>query len=210
MVGPKLHGWGRPHLMFRRAPDDLSFPRRRQYRLSRTVFMERGRSKSSPRAVGAQDCARLAQSVRACRELWNSLELSDQRGCTHAIETCNRVARWRNLTVEICFIPDDEGIVVPVCVADIPKRHRTRQGRPAPRAVVHLHSSGQRPLALVCCPNSSGQQPHPAALILSGNSATTSCARKQFLPHVRHRARRSRVPASSRTLRQSSAATRRR
>jgi hypothetical protein len=38
-----------------------------------------------------------------------------------------------------------------------------------PKAVVHHHNSGiTAPLDLVRCPDSSGQRPHPAALILSG------------------------------------------
>jgi hypothetical protein len=48
-----------------------------------------------------------------------------------------------------------------------------------PKAVVHLHNAGhQRPLDLVRCPASPGQQPHPAALILRGNAPTTICARR--------------------------------
>lgn len=92
---------GRCHLprMVRRAPNHLPSSRRRRCRLPRAVFMERGRSKSCSRACGAQFCARLAQSVSACPHLWNSVELCEQREGTHAIETCNRVVRWRNLAM---------------------------------------------------------------------------------------------------------------
>jgi hypothetical protein len=66
----------------------------------RTVFMERGRSKRSSRASGAQLCASVAQTSRACSQLWNSPDLRGRREGIHAIATCNRVARWRNLAAE--------------------------------------------------------------------------------------------------------------
>jgi hypothetical protein len=50
------------------------------------------------------------------------------------------------------------------------------------------------PLDLVCCPASSGQQPHPAAITLSGNAPTIICA-SAVLPRTRpQHAWRSRAP----------------
>jgi hypothetical protein len=71
----------------------------------------------------------------------------------------------------ICFIPDDEGIVVPVCVAE------TLSG-PEPGSAAQLselwfifrNSCAKRFLALACWLDSSRQQPHSAAFNLCGNS----------------------------------------
>jgi hypothetical protein len=58
----------------------------------------------------------------------------------------NRSLQLRGLLAQshrrICFIPGDEGIVAPVCVADTLSGREPGSAAQLPKAVVHLHSSG--------------------------------------------------------------------
>jgi hypothetical protein len=139
--------------------------------------MEGGRSERSSRASGAQLCASVALTACACSQLWNSVDLRGRREDTHAIATCNRVACWRNLAAESVSS-------LATRASSYPKRPRTRWRRSASQSCGSSSQLGHhRPLDLVRCPDSSGQQPHPAALILSGNAPTTTDLRQHAVLH---------------------------
>lgn len=103
-------------------------------RLRRAALRERGANSSRPFAV-----VELPGPPRTTRRY------SRNRG----LQPRGLLAQSRR---RICFIPGDEGIVVPVCVADTPKRPRTRQRRPASQScgsssqLGHQCPSRSRPL----------------------------------------------------------------
>jgi hypothetical protein len=148
--------------------------------------MERDRSKSS----SAPRRARLRVTGAGCSRALGVLELPGTP------RTTQRYSRNRNLQPRgslaqsrrrIGFIAGDERIVAPVCVvADIPRRPRTRRRRRASQSYGSSSRLGPStpPLDLICCPASSGQQPHPAAITLSGNAPTIVCA-SAVLPRTR-------------------------
>jgi hypothetical protein len=84
----------------------------------------------------------------------------------------------------ICFIPDDEGIVVPVCVADTRSGLEPGSAAQLPKAVVHFHNSGINALLLSSVARFIRQQPHPAALILSGNPTDNNLRQTQSPPRA--------------------------
>lgn len=144
------------------APDDL-FSLASRCRLRRTVF--------SWEEVGA----------RVRRAPWRARLRVTGAGCSRALgfvelpgppQTTRRHSRNRNLQLRgslaqshrrICFIPDDEGIVVPVCVADIPGGLEPGSAARLPKAVVHLHNSGINALL------------HPSVARIHPGQQTASC-----------------------------------
>lgn len=156
-----------------------SFPQRRRCRRRRTVFMESGRSEGSSRAVGAQPCASVAQTARACSALWNSLELRGQRGAftqpelaiawlAGAISPPNLFHPWRR-----GHRRNPSGLE-PGGAAQLPK------------AVVHLHNSGINALLI-----SSVAQVHRAT--------TASCGTHPQRQRTDNNLRQSAVPSTTAT-----------
>ena len=163
--------------------------------------MERVRRKSSSRAVArkiARNWRRLLAAARSCGTPWNSADNAQAFTRSQLAPACLLAQSCRR----ICFIPGDEGH------RRTPKRPRTRQRRPASQSCGSSSQLGHHcPLDVVRYPDSSGQQPHPAALILSGNAPTTNCASRS--PSTRHRVLSEAEHPGSRAVRQSSpAATR--
>jgi hypothetical protein len=168
----------------------------------RTVFMERGGSKRSPRASGAQLCASVAQTARGCSQLWNSVDLRGRLEGTYAIATCNCVACWRNLAAESVSS-------LATRASSYPKRPRTSGAAQLPKAVVHHHNSGiTAPLI------SSVAQIHPGNNRILRHSSSAATHRQQPAPDaVLPRATECLAKPStwaSRALRQSSSAATRR
>ena len=104
--------------------------------------------------------ARLRVTGAGCSRLLGVVELRRTRWTTQT-HSRDRNLQRRGLLAQsrrrICFIPDDEGIVVPVCVADTLGGLEPGGAAQLPKAVVHFHNSGiNAPLALVRCPGSPG------------------------------------------------------
>jgi hypothetical protein len=127
------------------APDDLFFPPRRG-----VVCQERLHGKRSEQEF-------VAQSVGACSESWNSLELGGQRKRLRAIATCNRVACWRNLAAESVSSLATRASSYPSAL-QTPRRPRTRRCRSASQSCGSHSQLGAStpPLDLVHCPDSPG------------------------------------------------------
>ena len=119
-------------------------PSRRRCRLRRTVFMERDRSKMSSRAGGAQ----FAHAWRRVLALVGVVELPGTPRTTRVLPRDPNLQVRRSLAQShrrTCFIPGDEGIVVPVCVADTLSGLEPGSAAQLPKAVVHLRNSGAKP-----------------------------------------------------------------
>jgi hypothetical protein len=130
--------------------------------------MERDRSKKSLRADGS--AAALRARGADCQRVLGVVELPGRSWTTRRLPRNRNLQLRRSLAQSrrrICFIPGDEGIVAPVCVAD------TRSG-PEPGSAAQLlelwfifrNSCAKRFLALVYCLDSSRQQSHSAAFNL--------------------------------------------
>ena len=89
--------------------------------------------------------ARLRATGAGCSRLLGVAELRGTRRTTQT-HSRDRNLQRRGLLAQsrrrICFIPGDEGIVVPVCVADTPGGLEPGSAARLPKAVVHLHNSG--------------------------------------------------------------------
>jgi hypothetical protein len=130
--------------------------------------------------------ATLRERGASCSHLFAVLELPGTPRTTRR-HSRNRNLQLRGLLAQsclrICFIPGDEGIVAPVCVADTPGGQEPGSAAQLSKAVVHLHNSGiNAPFDVAHCPDSSatascGSQPR-------SNPPTTICARRR--PSTRH------------------------
>jgi hypothetical protein len=151
-------------------------PSRRRCRLRRTVFMERDRSKMSSRAGGAQ----FAHAWRRVLALVGVVELPGTPRTTRVLPRDRNLQLRRSLAQShrrTCFIPGDEGIVVPVCVADTLSGLEPGSAAQLPKAVVHLHNSGINALLI-----SSAAQIHPGNNRILRHSSSAATHRQQPAP----------------------------
>jgi len=130
------------------APDDLFFPPRRG-----VVCQERLHGKRSEQEFVARRWRAILRAAGA--ECWRLLGVVELPGTRRTTQTPsrNRNLQPRGLLAQsrrrICFIPGDEGIVVPVCVADTLGGLEPGGAAQLPKAVVHLHNSGHQRLPLI-------------------------------------------------------------
>jgi hypothetical protein len=124
-----------------------------------------------------------------CSRLLGVAELRGTRRTTQT-HSRDRNLQRRGLLAQsrrrICFIPDDEGIVVPVCVADTLGGLEPGGAAQLPKAVVHFHNSGINALL-----HSSVAQLHRAT--------TASCGTHPQRQRTHNNLRQSAVPSTRAT-----------